>query len=201
MRAWNIQCRAFGLVVGVAVNGLLLLGYDPVWAAEKALLGPHYALLLPSPADLGRKVETTQLLTAKYKDDQYTFEGRLSISPERLVLAGVDGMGRRAMTVTWDGHDMTVERAPWLPESLRPASILADIVVLYWPEKAVRRTLAPAGCALIATPKSRRVRCGSAEVLRAKFDWATNAQWTGTVQYSNLAWGYEIGIQSQELDP
>ena len=123
MLAWKIQCRAFGLVVGVAVNGLLSLGYGPVWAAEKALLGPDHALLLPSPADLGRSVETTQLLTAKYKDDQYTFEGRLSISPERLVLAGVDGMGRRAMTVTWDGHDMTVERAPWLPESLRPAKI------------------------------------------------------------------------------
>ena len=201
MRAWKKQCRVLDLVVCVAVSGLLLLGYGPVRAAEKALLGPHYALLLPSPAELGRQVEMTQFLTAKYKDDQFTFEGRLSISPEKLVLAGVDGMGRRAMTVTWDGHDMTVERAPWLPESLRPASILADIVVLYWPEKAVRRALAPSGCVLLATPKSRRVRCGSAEVLRAKFDWAADGPWTGTVQYSNLAWGYEIGIQSQELDP
>ena len=201
MWGWIRQRRALGLAAVLVASAQHVYGPASAEVTEEALLGPHTALALPSPADLGRRVETTQLLTAKYKDEQYSFEGRLSITPDRLVLAGLDGMGRRAMTVTWDGRKMLVERASWLPEAVHPGSILADIVVLYWPEKAVRRALARSGCTLQVTTKMRHVRCGSTEVLRARYDWATDGKWTGTVQYSNLAWGYDIGVQSQELDP
>ena len=171
----------------------------PVADAKAAMIGPNRRLALPRPADLGRSVEAVQMLSARYDGQTYVFEGRLSITPQRLVLVGLDGMGRRAMTVTWTGHDIVIERAPWLPDTVRPGSMLADIVVLYWPEAVVRKALAPAGCTLQASAKSRTVRCGNDEVLRAKYDWAAGGKWAGTVTYSNLAWGYEIEIESQEV--
>lgn len=167
--------------------------------SKEAMISPGRSLVLPMPAEFGRSVEAAQLLTARYDSQSYSFEGRLSITPERLVLVGLDGMGRRAMTVTWNGHDMVIDRAPWLPEAVRPGSMLADIVVLYWPEHAVRKALAPAGCTLLATPKTRKVRCGAGDVLRAKYDWPVEGKWSGSLQYSNLAWGYEIDVQSQEV--
>jgi len=170
------------------------VGYfaEPVGAPaadiQSAPFAPGRVLALPRPADLGRTVEAVQMLTARY--DSQTF-----------VVEGVDGMGRRAMTVTWDGRSLSIESAPWLPASIPPASMLADIVLLYWPEAAVHKALAPAGCTLLATAKSRKVRCGNDIVLIAKYGWPSGAKWDGTLQYSNLAWGYEIEAQSKEMTP
>jgi Protein of unknown function (DUF3261) len=173
----------------------------PVVESQFALFAPGRVLVLPHPADLGRTVEAVQMLSARYDSQTFVFEGRLSITPERFVLVGLDGMGRRAMTVTWDGRSLNIESAPWLPATVRPGSMLADIVVLYWPEAAVRKALAPAGCKLLVTAKSRKVRCDNDTVLIAKYDWPAGAKWDGALQYSNLAWGYEIEAQSKEMTP
>jgi len=166
--------------------------------ARAPLLAPGATLALPRPADLGRSVEVAQLVTARRGGDAYVFEARLSVTPERVLLAGVDSMGRRAMTVTWTDAGLEVEAAPWLPEALRPGSMLADIVVLYWPEAVVAKALAPAGGTLAADGHGRRVTIGGRDVLRAEHDWNPGGPWTGTLRYANLAWGYEIEVQSAE---
>jgi Protein of unknown function (DUF3261) len=185
----------------IPVIGSLAVPAAPVAETQSALLAPGRVLALPPPADLGRPVEAVQMLSARYDGQTFVFEGHLNITAERLILVGVDGMGRRATTVTWDGRSLNIESAPWLPASVRPGSMLADIVVLYWPEAAVHKALAPAGCKLVATAKSRKVRCGNDTVLMAKYDWPTGAKWDGTLRYSNLAWGYEIEAQSKEMTP
>jgi hypothetical protein len=185
----NTMSPAFGLLVGSVAK------------SQDAEFAPGRVLALPLPADFGRTVEAAQMLSASYDSQTFLFEGRISITPERLVLVGVDGMGRRAMTATWDGHSLTLESAPWLPASVRPGSMLADIVILYWPEAAVRKALAPTGCTLRLTGKSREVRCGNDTVLTANYDWPAGAKWNGTLRYSNLAWHYEIEAQSKEITP
>jgi len=191
------------LAAGCSTDTVSPLAYlaKPVVERQVAQFAPGRDLALPVPADLGRTVEAAQMLTARYDGQTFAFEGRISITPERLVMVGVDGMGRRAMTATWDGRSLATESAPWLPSNVRPASMLADLVVLYWPEAAVHKALAPAGCKLLATAKSRQVRCGNDTVLTAKYDWPAGAKWNGTLQYSNLAWGYEIDAQSKEITP
>jgi hypothetical protein len=169
--------------------------------SQVAEFAPGRVLALPLPADFGRTVEAAQMLTARYDNQTFLFEGRISITPDRLVLVGVDAMGRRAMTATWDGRSLSIESASWLPASVRPGSMLADIVMLYWPEAAVGKALAPAGCKLLVTAKSREVRCGNDTVLSAKYDWPAGAKWNGTLHYSNLAWRYEIEAQSKEITP
>jgi hypothetical protein len=189
------------LAAGCADTKIPVIGHLAESVAEPpaAQFAPGRDLALPVPADLGRSVEAAQMLSVKYDGQTFAFEGRISITPERLVLVGVDGMGRRAMTASWDGRSLAMESAPWLPSRVRPGSMLADIVVLYWPEAAVRQALAPAGCKLLATAKSREVRCGNDAVLTAKYDWPAGAKWNGTLAYSNLAWGYEIEAQSKEI--
>jgi hypothetical protein len=191
------------LATGCTADAIPMIGHLPKAAAEPqvAQFAPGRDLALPLPTDFGRTVEAAQMLSAKFDGQTFALEGRISITPERLALVGVDGMGRRAMTATWDGRSLAMEAAPWLPSSVRPGSMLADIVVLYWPEAAVRKALAPAGCKLLATAKSREVRCGNDTVLTATYDWPAGAKWNGTLHYSNLAWGYEIEAQSKEITP
>ncbi len=180
-----------------ACAALMPAGGDP----RAPLLGPQQRLALPRPADLGRRVEAAQLITARRDGETFVFEGRVSVTPERFVLAGLDTLGRRAMTITWTDSGVEVETAPWLPEGVRPGAMLADLVVLYWPEAAVRKALAPAGAELVADATSRTVRAGGRDLLRATYGWTAGGPWTGTLRYANLAWGYEIEVQSQEVAP
>jgi hypothetical protein len=76
--------------------------------------------------------------------------------------------------------------------------MLADIILIYWPEAAVRGAL-PAGGELLQEARGRTVRVNGKDVLRVDYDWAAGARWNGTLRYSNFAWGYEIEVQSSEL--
>jgi hypothetical protein len=170
----------------------------PVTAEPNALLiGPGQRLNLPRPADLGRRIVTTQLITLRGYGQTVVLEVNLSITPERVTLVGLDGMGRRAVTITWTGQNVSAETAPWVPETLRPGSMLADIILIYWPETAVRKAL-PDGGELLQEARSRTIRVNGKDVLRVDYGWAAGARWNGTLRYSNLAWDYEVEVQSSE---
>jgi hypothetical protein len=162
------------------------------------LFAPNRSLVLPRPADLGRSVQAMQLITVQRDGDTYVFEGQISITPERFLMVGTDPMGRRAMTVTWTDAGVTTETAPWMPSVLRPDSMLADIVMLYWPEDVVRKAIAPAGGELVADATSRSVRIDGRDVLHAEYDGTGASPWTGSFHYANHGWGYEITVRSVE---
>lgn len=157
---------------------------------------PGRALTLPRPGDLGREVDWLQRITVHHGSDVFAFEGRISVTPERFQLVGLDSLGRRAMTVTWDNSGkVAATRADWLPEQVRPGSMLADIVILYWPREVVRRALAPAGATLQEVGASRTVSIGTDEILKSE------DKGDGRVTYRNSAWGYTIDVQTVEVTP
>jgi hypothetical protein len=162
------------------------------------LIGPGQRLNLPRPADLGRRIVATQLITLRGYGQTVVLEVNLSITPERVTLVGLDGMGRRAVTITWTGQNVSAETAPWVPETFRPGSMLADIILIYWPAAAVRKAL-PAGGELIQEARGRTIRVNGKDVLRVDYGWAAGAHWNGTLHYSNVAWDYEVDVQSSEM--
>ena len=172
----------------------------PVTAEPNALLiGPGQRLNLPRPADLDRRILATQLITLRGYGQTFVLEVNLSVTKERVTLVGLDGMGRRAVTITWTGQNVSAETAPWVPETLRPGSMLADIILIYWPEAAVRRAL-PDGGALLQEAHGRTIQVNGKDVLRVDYGSAAGAApWNGTLHYSNLAWGYEVDVQSSEM--
>ena len=160
--------------------------------AERVTVAPGITLDLPRPGDLGRSVEAVQMVTARHGDDRFVFEGRLSVGPERLLLVGSDSLGRRALTVSWSRGRMEVERAAWLPDSLHPENILADIVLLYWPEAVVRRHLSGAGLTRTATGRAID------DVIAVS--WLGDP-WNGTATLRNSAWDYTLEVRSVEVGP
>ncbi len=166
-------------------------------AAGQVRIAPELVMALPSPAELGRSLEATQLVTAHYGDRTFVFEGHLSATPERFLLVCLDAMGRKALTISWSASGIAAEAAPWIPAELRPDNMLADMVLLYWPEASVRRLLAPAAGTLVSGPRSRSVRVDGKEIVHA--DYATADPWTGSLSYRNLPLGYALEIQSVEV--
>ena len=139
------------------------------------MVAPGIQFALPAPAALGREVEAVQLVSARHGTDSFTFEGHLSVTRERVLLAGTDGFGQRLMQITWDGNTITAQKAPFLPDGLRPENVLADVMMIYWPETQVP---------------------GDLVVIERDDD-----PWRGHARLTNRAWDYEIDVQSSVVAP
>jgi hypothetical protein len=158
--------------------------------------------MLPRPGDLGRNIEATQLVTAHYGDQTMVFEGHISITPARLLLVVVDSLGRRALSITWNDAGVTYDRAPWLPPTVRPENMLADIVLLYWPASVVGQALASSGGTLVEAPGARSILTAGKEVIHADYQSDSDSEaWGGHAHYRNLPWGYDLDIQSVLATP
>jgi Protein of unknown function (DUF3261) len=167
--------------------------------ADTAMIAPDVRFTVPPPATLGQTLTVHQQVVAHYRDQDFGFEAELAITPMGLDLVALDGFGRRAFTIAWHGVAPTIETAPWLPVTLRPANMLADIALIYWPQAVVAHAVAAAGGVLAVTDTSRSVSVGGREIVHV--DYAGGNGWTGTARYRNLAFGYRLDIQSVRIDP
>lgn len=200
-----IRCRQRKLrAIGLSLLGALLFGCAsrPPIDPTLPMIAPGHVLVLPRPGDLGRTVEAAQLVTVHRDGKIFSFEGHVSITPDQFQLVGVDGMGRRALTVTWDKNGaIRAERAEWVPDAVAPGPMLADLVILYWPETVVRDALAGAGAELVTKAGNRAVLINGIETFQAEYAEGVGPAWTGKLRYENRAWGYEIEVQSVEVAP
>jgi hypothetical protein len=171
-------------------------GGNPV-AQDEALISPNTRLKIPSAQALNQTATITQSVVAHYRDATYSFEANIAVTPDSLDLVALDGMGRRALTITWTGNTLRYQPAPWLPPSLRPSNILADLTITYWPDPALRAAL---GEATITTTSQRRtISANGADIVVVEYGAGTG--WNRSAHLRNLAFGYSLDIQSVQISP
>ncbi|WP_374307505.1 DUF3261 domain-containing protein [Dongia sp.] len=169
--------------------------------ANRPMFAPGHLLNLPHPGDLGRAVEWSQHIIVRHDGEVFAFDGRISVTPDRFRLVGVDGLGRRAMGVTWERSGrVTATRADWLPAQVRPGAMLADIILLYWPADVLRRSLAGSGATLREVGNTRTIALDGVDILRIDYLTGRHSA-AGHLKYRNTAWGYDIDVQSIEVAP
>jgi hypothetical protein len=170
----------------------------PPLPGDTAFIAPGTAFRIPPPSLLNETVTVAQSVQADYGGMGMVFEAQIALTPEGLDLVALDGLGRRALTIAWHGQDPVATAAPWLPESVTPANMLADIALLYWPEVVLAPALLAAGARLEATTAHRSVFAGGQEVVR--IDYARPG-WGGQALLRNLAFGYSLNVNSVLLAP
>lgn len=165
--------------------------------ATSAGIGAGLQFVIPDPSELGQLVNVAQRITARYRDRTFVFEGRLTASPEQLRLVGLDAFGQRALDIVWDGISVSFDSAPWLPDTLKPENILADIAIVYWPEEAVSRGLAESGGILRFDERKRSISMRSAEIITVTYGHPNGEEaWASSAKYRNIALGYELDLRS-----
>lgn len=165
-------------------------------------IAPHLAVALPRPADAPPVGQVSQLITARYGARTISFEAYLLLRDGRMRLTCLDGLGRTAMTITWTEAGIEAHKEPWVPAELMPENILADIVLIYWPEAAVRSMLARNGAQLVVGPDSRTVSQQGREVIRITYHRPPGgSSWDGRAHYRNEGFGYALDIQSRIAAP
>jgi hypothetical protein len=162
----------------------------------EALIAPTVRFTTPGPRALGYDVAAEQLVSAHYRGDAFVWEAHIDVTPERMEIVGLDGFGRRAFTVSWRGDGLSYEAASWLPTTIKPGNVLADIALLYWPQEAVAAALAGSGAVVVTTASRRSVTLAGSEIVHIDYDGPEAGAWNGTAHLRNLAFGYDLDIQS-----
>ena len=190
--------RRRALLSILALNACATPPIDP----GEVKIAPGLRLRIPPPASLGRRLEVTQLVQAKYGVQNLVFEARISATPERFLLVCLDPLGRKAMTISWTAAGISTEKAAFVPDGLAPENMLADIILLYWPAAVVRQAFIQTDATLEATHASRVISQGGTEIIRATYTTPPGADpWNGQVSYRHGPWGYSLDIQSRIIGP
>lgn len=166
----------------------------------EAEIAPKLRFEVPAPRELGYTVSVVQLVTARYQGEAQLFEAHLAISPERLTMIAVDALGRRAFTLASDGTGLTLDAAPWMSPGLKAANILADLAIVYWPERAVRHALDGSPAVLKSGDHERTILADGREIIHVSYDAPLGQGWAGAAHYRNDAFGYELDLRSRVDD-
>lgn len=163
------------------------------------LIGPNLPIRAIAPAEFEYRHQVTQVLTMRFGNQPINLEAQLAMSKYEFRAILLDSLGRRAVTLLWREGKLESQLADWLPPGIRADAIFADMMVLYGQPTALKASLADAGCILELGKNSRVLRCRDKEVLRAEYNLKPPKRLSGTVHYSNLAWGYDVDIESAEV--
>jgi uncharacterized protein DUF3261 len=164
---------------------------------DAAVIAPNILYKVPPPGALQGSITVQQLIVARFRGQSFSFEAQIAITPQQLDLVALDGLGRRALTIGWNGHDLHYEPAPWLPPIFRPADILTSMSIAYWPEDAVRAALAGTK-ATVTTSATQRVIALNGKPL-VVVDYGQGDGWSRPAHVRNAVFGFELDIQSAEL--
>ncbi|MDF2366744.1 DUF3261 domain-containing protein [Sneathiella sp.] len=131
----------------------------------------------------GQPREVVQILNGRYGDTSFSLQVRMSLTEEKMLIAGLDSLGRRAFDILWDENGVRSGKADWVSEDLDALDILKVIVAAYWPED---------------DPMQAQVadRAGQLEIIYQS--GRVNA-WNETVQIRDSETDYEMTIVSYEL--
>ncbi len=163
---------------------------------NQAIIAPKVILTIPPPSAAGRSVDLAQSIVATFHGQSYALDMQIAIGTDRLDLVAMDGFGRRALTVSWKDNVPRFEKADWLPPVFRPADILAAFVIAYWPDKIVAAAINDPSVQVATKDGVRRISRGGHDLITVSY--GPGQEWNRTAVLKNLAFGYEIAIQSAE---
>ena len=150
-----------------------------------------------SPASFGTTVSLQQHVHVEYAGRDADLDALLDISPDSLTLVGLT-LGRRVMTLRFDGTRLTEERHPLVPGEVQGADILTDMQLALWPVDAVRGGL-PSPWSVEELAGTRLFSVGGRRAIEITYEGTP--RWSGTVTLRDLLSGYRLVVQSALLDP
>ena len=142
----------------------------------------------------------SQVIHAIYGARVVTLRTAIQIDAAGLKLVGVTATGQRLFTARWDGTSISAERGPFVPDSIDPQRVLADMQLALWPLPAVESAFRQTGLE-VTEPFAgvRRLRRG--DVLIAEVHYASPDPWNGRLWFVNFQYDYSLTIDTSTAPP
>jgi hypothetical protein len=154
------------------------------------------AFPLLSPASLGSVHQVTQQLHGEYGDKSFSLQCPVSVDARKLTLICLTSMGLRAFTLNYDGHDITEQRAPQVPDALQASRLLNDLQLAFWPLSVLQQSWRSTGVEVVEPfPGTRRVMRDGKIITEVHY---SSDPWQGRVWLHQNEIGYSLYIESGE---
>lgn len=161
-------------------------------AAPKA---PAVPPLLDGAA-LGGARSASQVVRSAFADRELTLLAAVQVEANVVSVVGVDTLGRRVFSISYDGQNVTAETDPSVPAGFSPQHLLADVELALWPLKALQAAYAGTGWSVAEPyPGTRRLRRDGRLVAEVHYTGAD--PWLTRHWIANLQLGYVLGVEPQ----
>ncbi len=158
----------------------------------------NYSLPLLSPSSLGSSHQVTQLLHGEYADKSFTLQCVVTATPEKVAIICLTSMGLRAFTLTYDGSNVTEQRAPQVPDALQASRLLNDLQLAFWPLNVVQHAWQTSGVEVSEPyPGTRRVTREHKIITEVHY---SKDPWQGRVWLHQNELGYSLYIESSAME-
>ena len=160
---------------------------------------------LAPPAAAGEQA-VSQVVRAGADSRELTLSCVVSVKDGVMSVVGLNTIGVRLFTMTYDGTQVRVEKSSGIPDAITPDRLLADLQLVYWPMPQLRDTLLPAGFEVSEpAPGTRKLRYRGRLVAEVHYANAGSSPdgrvdpWNGRAWLVSLEFGYSLQIDSQAL--
>jgi hypothetical protein len=175
---------------------LLLVSLLLAGCATLGLPRPPTPPLL-APAVLGEVRSASQTLDVAYADRNLSLQCALQVDGQTLTLIAIGPLGRRALTLHYDGKEIAAQSDGEVPRQFTPERMLADLELMLWPVSAWQEKFIGSDWQLSEPrPGVRRLRWRGRLVAEVHYETPEADGWSGVVSLANLAYGYTLDLRT-----
>lgn len=150
-------------------------------------------LLQPSTLEVPHTTE--QVLRVAYAQHDTILRCVIRTTPAQIELIALTALGQRALTVSWDGQNWSVDASPLVPSNLHPQWLLADLQLALWPLQTLRQRYASAGWKISEPGGGMRLLRHDGKIVAA-VSYADADPWHGRYWIMNFRYNYALSIEA-----
>ena len=158
-------------------------------------------VVLPKPAQLQQELNVSQLITARWgnedKAQQHKLLVQLQVDQQQVVLAGFSAWGTRILSLNYSGGQIETYLMAGLGDSLpKPEQVLFNVMLSIWPVESWTVPLQKIGWQLKETHLQRLLidQKGQAVV---EINYQKKPYLAGLISFKHLELDYQIDIETQ----
>ena len=146
-------------------------------------------LRLP-PDELGTSINVQQHLIIEREGRVVDLDVALEVDEHEVNLVGLL-LGRRVLTLHFDGKTLDMWRDPMVPPQLRGEDVLEDLQLTLWPVESIREAL-PNGWRIEENGR-RRILLWDDNLVTLIY-YSDESRWSGEVVLRNVRYQYKLTI-------
>jgi hypothetical protein len=164
-------------------------------APDTTTIAPGVTMTLSRLPALEPGLDVAQLVRSRYQTRSDTFQATIQTTPGTVTVVVAMPSGPPLVTIVWKDGKISGSKAPMLPDSMTPDHLLADLLSVYASSEALNGALK--GAKVSDDGTSRTIEQDGKVLVR--ITRPEGDPWSGTASLHNLAFGYQLGINSRRV--
>jgi len=149
---------------------------------------------LAAPDAVGSR-SASQVIHAAYGAHSVVLRTAIETGPGKLDVVGVTATGQRVFSAHYDGKTIDAKKSPFVPDTLDPERVLADMQLALWPLPAVQAAFRERGLT-VTEPFAGLRRMTRGDTLIAEVHYAGADPWSGRLWFVNFEFDYSLTIDT-----